>query len=70
MVGGGLNQYLVVGLEALHGTPPAIGNTALTGLLVMSAIGVLVGGALAVRTSRHNLVASARPAGDGRGQHA
>jgi MFS transporter, FSR family, fosmidomycin resistance protein len=56
MVGGGLNQYLVVGLEALHGTSPAIANTALTGLLTMSAIGVLVGGALAGRTSRHNLV--------------
>jgi MFS family permease len=56
MVGGGLNQYLVVGLEALHGTPPAIANTALTGLLTMSAIGVLIGGALAARTSRHNLV--------------
>jgi MFS transporter, FSR family, fosmidomycin resistance protein len=46
----------VVGLEALHGTSPAIANTALTGLLTMSAIGVLVGGALAGRTSRHNLV--------------
>ena len=59
MVGGGLNQYLVVGLGALHGTPPAIANTALTGLLAMSAIGVLVGGVLAARTARHNLVASA-----------
>jgi len=58
MVGGGLNQYLVVGLGALYGTPPAIANTALTGLLAMSAIGVLVGGALAARTARHNLVAS------------
>jgi MFS family permease len=56
MVGGGLNQFLVVSLEALHGTPPVVGNTALTGLLTMSAIGVLVGGALAGRTSRHNLV--------------
>jgi FSR family fosmidomycin resistance protein-like MFS transporter len=56
MVGGGLSQYLVVGLEALHGTPPVVANTALTGLLTMSAIGVLVGGALAGRTSRHNLV--------------
>src|SRR5882672_10806372 len=52
MVGGGLNQYLVVGLEALHGTPPVVANTALTGLLTMSAIGVLIGGALAGRTSR------------------
>jgi MFS transporter, FSR family, fosmidomycin resistance protein len=59
MVGGGLNQYLVVGLGALYGTPPAIANTALTGLLAMSAVGVLVGGVLAARTARHNLVASA-----------
>jgi MFS family permease len=59
MVGGGLNQYLVVGLGALYGTPPALANTALTGLLTMSAIGVLLGGALAARTKRHNLVACA-----------
>jgi FSR family fosmidomycin resistance protein-like MFS transporter len=59
MVGGGLNQYLVVGLGALYGTPPALANTALTGLLSMSAIGVLLGGALAARTARHNLVACA-----------
>ena len=58
MVGGGLNQFLVVGLGALHGTPPALANTALTGLLAMSAVGVLVGGALAARTSHHNVVAS------------
>jgi FSR family fosmidomycin resistance protein-like MFS transporter len=56
MVGGGLNQYLVVGLEALHGTPPVVANTALTGLLTLSAIGVLIGGAVAGRTSRHTLV--------------
>jgi len=59
MVGGGLNQYLVVGLGALYGTPPVLANTALTGLLTMSAIGVLLGGALASRTARHNLVACA-----------
>src|SRR5712692_5051346 len=59
MVGGGLNQYLVVGLGALYGTPPVLANTALTGLLTMSAIGVLLGGALAARTARHNLVACA-----------
>jgi MFS family permease len=58
MLGGGLSQYLVVGLGALHGTPPALANTALTGLLLMTAVGVLAGGALAGRTSRHNLVAS------------
>jgi MFS family permease len=59
MVGGGLNQYLVVGLGALYGTPPALANTALTGLLTKSAMGVLLGGALAGRTARHNLVACA-----------
>src|SRR6266508_958103 len=57
MVGGGLNQYLVVGLGALYGTPPGLANTALTGLLTMSAIGVLLGGVLAGRTARHSLVA-------------
>jgi MFS family permease len=56
MVGGGFNQFLVVSLGALYGTPPTVANTALTGLLTMSAIGVLIGGALAGRTSRHNLV--------------
>ncbi len=59
MVGGGLNQYLVVGLGALYGTPAALANTALTGLLAMSAIGVLAGGALAARTGHHNVVACA-----------
>ena len=58
MVGGGLNQYLVVGLGALHGTPPVLANTALTGLLLMSAVGVLVGGVLAGRTTHHNIVAA------------
>jgi MFS transporter, FSR family, fosmidomycin resistance protein len=57
MVGGGLNQYLVVALGALYATPPALANTALTGLLTMSAIGVLLGGALAARTARHSVVA-------------
>jgi MFS transporter, FSR family, fosmidomycin resistance protein len=59
MVGGGLNQYLVVGLEALHGTPSVVANAALTGLLTLSAIGVLIGGAIAGRASRHNLVTAA-----------
>jgi MFS family permease len=57
MIGGGLNQYLVVALGALYATPAALANTALTGLLTMSAIGVLLGGALAARTVRHSVVA-------------
>jgi MFS transporter, FSR family, fosmidomycin resistance protein len=59
MVGGGLNQYLVVGLQALHGTPAVVASTALTGLLTMSAIGVLIGGVIAGRISRHTLVTAA-----------
>ena len=70
MLGSGLNQYLVVGLEALHGTPPALSNAALTGLLAMSAAGVLFGGALAGRTANHNLVTAIGRGGDRRRQPA
>jgi MFS transporter, FSR family, fosmidomycin resistance protein len=58
IAGGGLNNFLVVALGALHGTPPEVSNTALTGLLLLSAGGVLVGGWLTSRTSRHGLVAA------------
>ena len=37
IMGGGLNTYLVVALGALHATPPAIANMALTVLLAMNA---------------------------------
>jgi sugar phosphate permease len=56
--GGGLSNYLIVGLGALHGTPATVSNTALTALLIMSAAGVLVGGVLTDRTSRHGMVAA------------
>src|SRR6266545_1194536 len=56
--GGGLNNYLVVSLAALYATPAAVANSALTGLLIMSAVGVLAGGVLTGWTSRHGLVAS------------
>jgi MFS family permease len=55
---GGLNNYLVVTLGALHNTPLTVANTALTALLIMSAVGVLAGGVLTGWTSRHGLVAS------------
>jgi FSR family fosmidomycin resistance protein-like MFS transporter len=58
LMGSGLNTYLVVALGTLHHTPPALANMALTSLLAMSAIGVLVGGILAGRTSRHATVAA------------
>ena len=56
MSGGGLYNYLVVTLGALHGTPATVANTALTGLLTMSAVGVLVGGMLTGFTSRYGLI--------------
>ena len=58
IMSGGLNTYLIVALGALHATPPAIANMALTGLLAMNAVGVLVGGVLAGRTRHHAAVAA------------
>ena len=55
---GGLNSFLVVALAALYGTSNTLANVALTGLLLMNALGVLVGGVLASRTSRHAAVAA------------
>jgi MFS family permease len=52
----GLTNYSVVALEALHGTPLATANAALTGHLLLSAIGVLIGGLVVGRTSRHGTV--------------
>jgi len=55
---GGLNNFLVVALGALYATPGTLANVALTGLLSMNALGVLVGGVLASRTTRHATVAA------------
>jgi MFS transporter, FSR family, fosmidomycin resistance protein len=55
---GGLNTYIVVALGALYGTPDTLANVALTALLLMSALGVLIGGVLASRTTRHTAVAA------------
>jgi FSR family fosmidomycin resistance protein-like MFS transporter len=54
----GFMNFSVVALGALHGTPAATANAALSTYLVMSAIGVLVGGFIAARTSRHGLTAA------------
>jgi MFS transporter, FSR family, fosmidomycin resistance protein len=62
---GGLNTFLVVALGALYGTPDTLANVALTGLLLMNALGVLVGGVLASRTTRHAAVAALALAGAG-----
>jgi MFS family permease len=57
MINAGLQNYSVVALGALYGTQAAIANAALTSYLVLAAAGVLVGGALAARFQRHDLLA-------------
>jgi MFS transporter, FSR family, fosmidomycin resistance protein len=57
LMSGGLQYYSVVALGALHATSIATANTALTGYLLFAAFGVLLGGLVAARTPRHNLVA-------------
>lgn len=54
---GGLQIYGIVALEALWGTPLSLATTAITAYLAMSAFAVLVGGFVAARTERHDLVA-------------
>jgi MFS family permease len=54
----GISNYSVVALAALHGTPVTTGNVALTANLLMTALGVLLGGLLVGRTQRHALVAT------------
>lgn len=58
LIYGGIGNYFVVATGALDGTPAATANTALSVFLLLSAIGVLIGGGLAARTSRHGLIAS------------
>jgi MFS family permease len=54
----GLSTYLVVALNALHGTTSAVANASLTSLLAFNALGVLVGGLLAGRSAWHALIAA------------
>jgi MFS family permease len=63
LMSGGLFNYSVVALGALYGTPVTVANSALSSLLLLSAIGVLAGGVVATRASRHSLVAAAGLAG-------
>jgi len=58
IISGGLYNYSVVALGALYATPVATANMALSANLLLSAIGVLLGGVLVGRTSRHGMVAT------------
>jgi MFS transporter, FSR family, fosmidomycin resistance protein len=58
MISAGLYNYSVVALGALYGTPVTTANAALSGNLLLSAIGVLLGGVLVGRTTRHAVVAT------------
>lgn len=55
---GGVQTYAVVVLGALHGTSTGTANVALTFFLLMSAMGVLLGGIIADRTRHHERVAA------------
>jgi MFS family permease len=53
---GGLNGFTVTALVNLRGAALVTANAALTALLAASALGVLLGGLLADRTRRHDLI--------------
>ena len=50
-ISGGIQNYSVVALATLYDTPLTVGNTALTGYLLVTAAGILVGGMLVGRLS-------------------
>jgi len=54
----GLMNFSVVALGQLYGTSPVTANSALSGYLLLSALGVLIGGWIAGRIRRHRLVAA------------
>ena len=58
MANGGIQTFSVVGLGAIHGTPASVANVALSGFLLCSAGGVLLGGFIADRTPHHERVAA------------
>lgn len=58
LISGGLQNYSVVALAAVHATPLPVADAALTGYLLLTALGVLLGGLVAARTFRHDAVAA------------
>jgi FSR family fosmidomycin resistance protein-like MFS transporter len=58
MANGGIQTFGVVSLGAIHGTSAATANIGLSGFLLFSALGVLLGGIIADRTPHHERVAA------------
>jgi MFS transporter, FSR family, fosmidomycin resistance protein len=58
MANGGIQTFAVVSLAAIHGTSPEVANIGLSGFLLFSAAGVLLGGIIADRTAHHERVAA------------
>ena len=58
MANGGIQTYSVVAMAAIHDTPAAVANIGLSGFLLFSAAGVLLGGIIADRTPHHERVAA------------
>jgi FSR family fosmidomycin resistance protein-like MFS transporter len=59
MTSSGMSAFFVSSIVALHEMPLQIASTALTAYLFCSALGILLGGEIADRTKRHDLVAAA-----------
>ena len=54
----GVSNFSVVALGQLHGTSVATANSALTGYLLLTAAGVLIGGWMAGRITHHRFIAA------------
>jgi FSR family fosmidomycin resistance protein-like MFS transporter len=58
MMSSGIQNFSGAALTGLYGTPLTVTNTALFVYLLASALGVLMGGYIAMRTQRHDAVAA------------
>lgn len=58
MTSSGVHSFSVAALIDLHGTSLATASSALTGYLFASAMGILLGGVIADKTHRHDIVAA------------
>jgi len=59
MITVGINTFTVTGLTQVHGTSLTMAGTALTTYLVAGLVGILVGGIIADKTNRHDIIAAA-----------